>query len=62
MIIEFEDGSFLQLNNDTDSIDLIQCAKNGKKLIMSSSKLNEDQIKILINFLKTWMEGKGNNE
>jgi hypothetical protein len=51
MKIEFEDGSFLQVEGENQILNLIQCAKKDRKVMMSSVRLTKDQALQLFNFL-----------
>jgi len=60
MKLEFDDGSFLQLEKEDGCLNIIQCAKKDRKVIMSSSKITYEQAKKIIEFLNNVL--KGNNE
>jgi hypothetical protein len=61
MKIEFEDGSFLQLNDCGECLELVQCAKKDRTLILSSTRLSKTQIQELITFMSKW-KGSGDGQ
>lgn len=54
--IEYDDGSFMQIEGNEDTIIITQCAKSGKKTVMSSSKITKDQAKDVLNFMIEWLK------
>ena len=52
MKLEFEDGSFLELEQTTDGVEVIQCAQSGREALMMVSRLTLDQVEQLVAYLK----------
>jgi hypothetical protein len=59
MKIEFDDGSFLQLNDTNNHLEFVQCAKKDRTLIMSATKLTKEQAQEVLAFITNWIE-RGN--
>ena len=58
MKIEFDDGSFLQVEKQDRGLVIIQCAKKDRKVSMSSVRLTQEQTQQLLNFLSSCVERK----
>lgn len=59
MKVMFEDGSFIMFDEtgDTDKLNFIMCGlKDERSLTMSSSKLNREQVKMIVKFLESWLQ------
>lgn len=55
MKIDFEDGSFLQLEEDDIFLSIIQCIKKDKKIIMLTSKVSKDRAGEIQDYIATWL-------
>jgi len=53
----FDDGSFLELvRNDDNTLTLILCGfKDKNQLVMSSSKLDKKELRVLFDFIKLFV-------
>ena len=57
MKINFEDGSFIELEELQDKIRIIMCAKKDvRTTTMSSSVINVEQIKEIMTFLEKYIK------
>lgn len=53
MKLEFKDGSYFEMIQNSDIVTIILCGKKGKNLLtMSSADLTKEQVKQIINFLQ----------
>lgn len=56
MRIDFEDGSFLTIDDMDEVLSISMFGLSGKKAIMSSSKLTKDNVQDIIIFLQKWID------